>query len=280
MTGTDPKLAALADNGGPTFTRALMPGSPAVGAGDDNGCPGTDQRGVARPQGASCDIGAYESAPPTATTVAAPAITTTSATLLGQASNPDLKGATVSFDYGTSATYGQSTAPQPLGAQSSATPIEQAISGLTPNTAYHFRVVVTNAAGTSLGADKTFTTSATPSQPPVSNQFSIGRISTDRKGKVFLGITVPGAGKLSGKATTHVRNSKHRAVTVTYGTGSASPTRARTITLSIKPTGSSLKRLKGLRKLSVKVAVKFSPTGGTSRTTTVSLTVRFGERRP
>jgi hypothetical protein len=40
---------------------ALLSGSPAIDAGADAGCPTTDQRGVARPQGAHCDIGAYES---------------------------------------------------------------------------------------------------------------------------------------------------------------------------------------------------------------------------
>ncbi|MGX1566248.1 choice-of-anchor Q domain-containing protein [Streptomyces sp. NPDC055506] len=53
-----PLVGPLADNGGPTDTVALRPGSPALDAGD--GCPATDQRGVARPQGAACDIGAFE----------------------------------------------------------------------------------------------------------------------------------------------------------------------------------------------------------------------------
>ncbi|HLO30651.1 MAG TPA: choice-of-anchor Q domain-containing protein [Anaerolineales bacterium] len=57
----DPKLELLADNGGPTQTLAVLPGSPAIDAGDDTSCPKTDQRGVARPQGSHCDIGAYES---------------------------------------------------------------------------------------------------------------------------------------------------------------------------------------------------------------------------
>jgi hypothetical protein len=60
---TDPLLASLADNGGPTKTLALSPGSPAVDAGDAD-CPAADQRGVARPQGAACDIGAFELSPP------------------------------------------------------------------------------------------------------------------------------------------------------------------------------------------------------------------------
>ena len=56
----DPVLLALTDNGGPTETMALGTGSPAIDAGDNGTCESTDQRGVTRPQGAHCDIGAFE----------------------------------------------------------------------------------------------------------------------------------------------------------------------------------------------------------------------------
>jgi CSLREA domain-containing protein len=56
----NPLLGPLADNGGPTETQALLRGSPAIDAGAIGGCPQYDQRGVARPQGPGCDIGAYE----------------------------------------------------------------------------------------------------------------------------------------------------------------------------------------------------------------------------
>jgi hypothetical protein len=60
MNNTDPKLGPLADNGGPTLTMALLPGSPAIDAGDNASAPPTDQRGAPRPAGLACDIGAYE----------------------------------------------------------------------------------------------------------------------------------------------------------------------------------------------------------------------------
>jgi CSLREA domain-containing protein len=59
LVGVDPLLLALADNGGPTDTRALPADSPAVDAG--GGCAAADQRGVPRPAGGACDIGAFES---------------------------------------------------------------------------------------------------------------------------------------------------------------------------------------------------------------------------
>jgi hypothetical protein len=65
QVGKDPLLGALADNGGQTDTLALLPGSPAIDHG--TACPPTDQRGVARPQGAACDVGAFELVPSIAT---------------------------------------------------------------------------------------------------------------------------------------------------------------------------------------------------------------------
>jgi CSLREA domain-containing protein len=64
----NPLLGPLNANGGATRTHALLPGSPAIDAGNPAvpggggfaACVATDQRGIARPIGAQCDIGAYE----------------------------------------------------------------------------------------------------------------------------------------------------------------------------------------------------------------------------
>ena len=61
LVGVDPQLGSLADNGGPTRTHALPFGSPALDAFAP--CLAVDQRGVPRPQGPKCDIGAYERVP-------------------------------------------------------------------------------------------------------------------------------------------------------------------------------------------------------------------------
>lgn len=64
IVGVDPLLLPLADNGGPTWTHALAPGSLAVDAGSCTSMGGVaiavDQRGIGRPQGVTCDVGAYE----------------------------------------------------------------------------------------------------------------------------------------------------------------------------------------------------------------------------
>lgn len=54
-------LGPLKKNGGPTRTMALGAGSEALDRGTNNVCPATDQRGITRPQGLLCDVGAYES---------------------------------------------------------------------------------------------------------------------------------------------------------------------------------------------------------------------------
>lgn len=63
LNNTGPKLGPLADNGGPTLTIALLPGSPAINTGNTTLAPATDQRGLPRPSGADVDIGAYEYVP-------------------------------------------------------------------------------------------------------------------------------------------------------------------------------------------------------------------------
>lgn len=61
LNNSDPMLSPPAANGGPTWTTALRPGSPAISAANCAAAPATDQRGVARLAGSGCDIGAYES---------------------------------------------------------------------------------------------------------------------------------------------------------------------------------------------------------------------------
>lgn len=73
----DPMLAPLANNGGFSQTMALLTGSPAIDAG--SACAAIDQRGVGRPIGPACDIGAFEAAlpvvpPPGGAAVAVPAL--------------------------------------------------------------------------------------------------------------------------------------------------------------------------------------------------------------
>jgi hypothetical protein len=97
----DPLLGPLQDNGGPTLTQALLPGSPALDAGSGESTADTDQRGISRVR--VIDVGAYQAtASQLVLTTASPAtagepqsVTVTALDLLGNVAYDDLD--TVSF---------------------------------------------------------------------------------------------------------------------------------------------------------------------------------------
>jgi parallel beta-helix repeat protein len=171
QTGTDPLLGALQDNGGPTDTRAPSPDSPAVDHGNPGGCTDAsstvltvDQRGMQRPQGLACDVGAYELQPIAPGVSAAPAtgIRPRGATLNGTV---DTHGFQTSgrFEYGPTTSYGSSTPTQTLASGTHA--VSAMITGLLPDTPYHFKLVMSTSGGTAETADQTFTTA--PDAPDV-----------------------------------------------------------------------------------------------------------------
>ncbi len=100
--------------------------------------------------------------PPTVVTTAATAVTTSSATLNGTV-NANTASTTASFEYGLTTSYGTTVNGTPttvLG--STVTPVSAAITGLLPNTTYHFRAKGVNSTGTTYGNDMTFTTPTIP----------------------------------------------------------------------------------------------------------------------
>jgi CSLREA domain-containing protein len=161
------ELGTLRDNGGPTDTLLPSATSPAVDKGTNTGCPATDERGVTRPQGSACDIGAVELAPPSAVTGAASAIGVSGATVSGTASNPAVVTGTVVFDYGTTTAYGKTASAGTLAVGSVNAAHSAALAGLTPGTIYHYRISVTTTDGTATGLDATFRTALTPTSTTV-----------------------------------------------------------------------------------------------------------------
>lgn len=85
--------------------------------------------------------------------------TATTATLKASI-QPQGAETTVSFQYGTTTSYGTTVAAaeSPIALGTSVTPVTKAITGLTTATTYHYRAVAVNAGGTTNGADQTFTT--------------------------------------------------------------------------------------------------------------------------
>ena len=107
------------------------------------------------------NIGSASPAPAAATDPAS-AIGATGATLNGTV-NANGETATVRFEYGLTTGYGTTlTADQSPVAGSTDTGVSKTISGLVPNTTYHYRAVIINIAGTTYGADQTFKTVAIP----------------------------------------------------------------------------------------------------------------------
>jgi phosphodiesterase/alkaline phosphatase D-like protein len=113
--------------------------------------------------------------PLTLSTGSASEVTQTSATLWGQI-DPNDGSASYYFEYGLTGSYGSITSTTSGLTGSGAQSVSQSISGLSPNTVYHFRVVAYNSGGTSYGADQTFTT--LPNPPTVTTGSASGVTQT------------------------------------------------------------------------------------------------------
>jgi hypothetical protein len=190
---TSPEFSSstLQNNGGSTDTLALEPASPAVDAIPTSWsfCDGADQRGIARPQGAGCDIGAVElakevtppppppppsPAPPTLGTSAPPSVITTTSAAFTATVNPEGLATTVHFEYGPvlpgatpgPITYGSVTPNQTVGPDFANHTVTATVTGLLPNVTYNVRVVATNSAGSATGANQALKTPADPPPPP------------------------------------------------------------------------------------------------------------------
>lgn len=82
---------------------------------------------------------------------------TGTATLHGEVNPLGFSGqTTVYFEWGVTTAYGGSTAPQTRSGGNTFVPISASLTGLSPNTPYHYRIVASNDRGTSFGADQSF----------------------------------------------------------------------------------------------------------------------------
>ena len=144
--------------------------------------------------GAIAAAAAMAAGPPVATTLPAPNVTATSATLRGSV-NPNELATTYHFDYGRTTAYGSRTPDAGPVNGKKARNVSASVAGLLPSATYHFRVVATNSSGTVAGADMTFTT---PAAGPNTNLVTISakpRPVTFGKATVISGqVTGPGNG--------------------------------------------------------------------------------------
>ena len=120
--------------------------------------------------------------PPTAVTSPATGVGPTTATLGGTV-NPNGQSTKWSVEYGTSTSYGTKTTATDVGSGTSAQAVSTAVSGLAAGKTYHFRLVATSSAGTTVGADATFVTAEAPTAT-TSPASSIGSAGAHLNGKV------------------------------------------------------------------------------------------------
>jgi hypothetical protein len=134
--------------------------------------------------------GTAQAASPTVSTVAATSIGQTAATLRADV-NPHGAATTYSFQYGTSTAYGAQTAGRSAGSGTRAARVTSRITGLTPGVRYHYRVIASNADGTSTGSDHSFKTELPPAKPPV--VLGTAPFAPSANGVMFTALLNPGA---------------------------------------------------------------------------------------
>ncbi len=302
-----PGLGALADNGGPTQTMALTPGSPAVDRVPAPCGTAPDQRGVARPPGAGCDAGSYELAPPTVVTGAASQVTENSATVAGQV-NPNARATSWHIEFGRTSAYGSQTADQALAAGFAPASVTAALTGLQPGTATHYRLVATNADGTTAGADATFTTTRAPSAFRGA-QIIKRALTMSKTGDVPVTVTCPaqtagactgtlamtarvkvkvrGASDMTAKANPkpkpkrrRKRKTKTKTETLTLARAALKLTAGstKTIHLHLGSSAQAVVRAAGKRGLTVTLTATVADANGISVKTTVSTTLTRARR--
>jgi hypothetical protein len=146
---------------------------------------------------------------PDALTGAATAVGSGSATLQGTV-NPHDKSTTYSFEYGTTTAYGSLTPSASAGKGKTNVSVSSTVTGLLPDTTYHFRLAATNGDGTTRGSDVAFTTAAdqagtdaespgspatgtTPTGAPADPQPALGKTVNVRPAAGTVLARLPGA---------------------------------------------------------------------------------------
>ena len=139
--------------------------------------------------------------PPGVMTSAASAVAGGAVELLGTV-EPNGAATTYHFEYGTTGSYGSTTGVMSAGGGSTPGPVSEVVWGLAPGSLYHFRLVATNAGGTSYGADRTFVTAATavgsgggspPGVKPVVGRLVLKDVAEVRRGVARVVASCRGA---------------------------------------------------------------------------------------
>jgi hypothetical protein len=219
--------------------------------------------------------------PGTPVTGAASAVTTSDATLNGTV-NPQGAAVKVSFQFGTTTAYGQSTAAQTLPPANVGTPFTAQLSGLPAGTTIHYRAVAVSDFGTFVGADRTLTTSPPP--PPPVGTVTVGRAKvTGNTARVSVacagavGAQCAVSLNMSVTETLHghkliARHARHKVIGV--GSAAVTLTAGNSATVRISLNGAGRKLLAAHHVLKVKLVVTEALGNGQSATVSTQ-TVTF-----
>lgn len=144
----------------------------------------TNSRGTA--YGADHTFTNVQSPSPTITTQSTGEVANTTAAVSALV-NPNGFSSTVRFEYGTTTSYGTLTSLQNIGGGTEDVSVGATLSGLQQDTLYHFRTVAANGNGTTLGADKTFSTAPRPPTATTSVATNVTSNSASLNGSVNAG---------------------------------------------------------------------------------------------
>jgi plastocyanin len=230
---------------------------------------------------------------PDAITDPADSITPVAATLRGRAT-PNGDATTYFFEYGATAVYGQKTPVKSAGGGATSVNVNAALTGLTPETTYHFRLVAKNGVGEDSGIDRTFTTSKVPVpplppppppplEPPTTPVLSApapagpalgsavkvvaGRKGAPVKGSVEV-LPAGAGGRIEVKLVTKGAKGKLVGRTVRSGVP------AGTFSFSVPLNAAAKSALKKKKRLSILVQIVFTPASGPPVTVTRSLVLK------
>jgi len=131
-----------------------------------------------------------QAASPTVLTGSVSSIATTGGTVHANVT-PHGLATTYAFQYGTSSAYGAQTTTRSAGSGTRTLAVSVRIKGLTPGVRYHYRVIASNADGTSVGADRSFKTALPPAKRP--SVLGTAPFAPDATGVTFTALVNPGA---------------------------------------------------------------------------------------
>jgi len=239
---------------------------------------------------------------PSVATGAASSVGTTSATLNATVNPNNGPVSGCEFEYGSTTAYGASV---PCGSipqtGDSSVAVSASIGGLAPASTYYFRVVATNAGGTSYGTDQALTTQPPPPQPsqgvlgvnathPVAvpdAQLASRSITANASGRITLRVTCPaGESSCTGSVTIRTlnaviaalgRQATTKAAILTLAHGPFKVNGGHTVTITLQLTSRARALLARSHVLKAKATILAHDPAGAKHTTLSTITIRAAQ---